>query len=161
MPVGELSSTIAEGREFGPYVIDKELGSGGMASVWRAHRKDHQPETLVVLKTMLPHISRQSQFVDMFVREALMSAELSHPNLINVYDVGLLDNQYFIEMEYVAGRTVRQVLRRLGQSKTKVELPLALAAMADCCDALAYIHDLRDEADQARFLVHRDVSPEN
>ena len=152
---------LVEGGEFGPYVIDKELGTGGMASVWRAFRKDHEPDHQVVLKMMLPHIGRHPRFVDMFVREAVLSAELCHPNLVAVYDMGLLENQYFIEMEYVPGRTIRQALRRTTKLKAQLPMTVTLAAMADCCDALAYIHDARDDADRPRRLVHRDVSPEN
>ena len=152
---------IEQGHEFGPYTIDVELGVGGMASVWKAYRKDFASEVPVVLKMMLPHISRKPEFVAMFIREAMLGAELSHPNLIDVYDVGLLARRYYIEMEYFSGRTLRQVLRRLVQAGRAFALPVALAAMADGCDALAYIHDYRDVDGRPLKLVHRDVSPEN
>ena len=152
---------IAEGRAFGPYIVDQELGSGGMATVWRAHHQDDPDGTPVVLKTMLPHIAKQPQFVAMFVREAVLGAELSHPNLVEVFDVGMIDQQYFIEMEFVAGRTIRHVLRRAFKLRRALPVPFALAVMSDCCDALAYIHDYRDVAGRSLRLVHRDISPEN
>ena len=159
--VAEEGLLLSEGRTFGPYVIDKELGTGGMATAWRARRMDYEPTKPVVLKTMLPHISQQPRFVAMFIREAVLGAELSHKNLVQVFDVGLLDDRYYIEMEYVDGTTLREVLRRAGRSGEPLPLALAIATIADCCDALAYIHDFRDPAGRPLKLVHRDVSPEN
>lgn len=161
MPGERKDVVLAKGQTFGPYLIEEELGTGGMATTWRGRRRDHQPSTPIVLKTMLPHIARQPRFVAMFIREAFLGAELSHPNLVHVFDVGLLGDRYFIEMEFIAGHTIRRAVQQSARTERHLPIPVALATIADCCDALSYIHDFRDADGRLLGLVHRDVSPEN
>ncbi len=155
------SLELGPGQIFGPYVVDEELGIGGTAVVWRGRHHDDHSHHPVALKVILPHVCRQPQFIELFVREAAFGAGLSHPNLIHVYDFGVLHERFFIEMEFVRGRTLRQVLQRLDGIGASVPWPVALAVGAECCDALAHIHDHRDASGRRLGLVHRDVSPEN
>ncbi|MEL7240396.1 MAG: serine/threonine-protein kinase, partial [Planctomycetota bacterium] len=97
----------------------------------------------------------------MFCQEAAIGLELSHPNLVEVTDYGRFDEHHFIEMEYWQGRTLRQLLHKSTVHNRPVSVSVALAAMIDCCYALAYVHSFQDGRGRAERLVHRDVSPEN
>ncbi len=149
-------------ERFGRYVLLDRIGVGGMAEVFRAVMPGAEgfARTFVV-KRILDDLSRLPRFVDMFVEEARICALLSHPAIVQVYDFGAVDGKYFLAMEYLRGRDLASVmrkLRRLGRA-----CPPALAAfiahqLADC---LAYAHDLRDADGAPLNIIHRDVSPAN
>jgi serine/threonine protein kinase len=141
------------------YTIDRQLGIGGMAEIWRA--KLNKTSDWVVLKMALPHLAADPEFSAMFVREASLSIQLCHPNIINVQDIGCLSGRFFIEMEYVDGRTLRELLRRVSEEKTMLSLDFVLSTMIDCCNALDYVHTFCDLFGSPLGLVHRDLSPEN
>lgn len=144
---------------FGRYTIERQLGLGGMAQIWRA-RVDGESEC-VVLKTALPHLAADPAFSAMFVREAALSIQFSHPNIVAVQDIGAIDGRFFIEMEYVVGRTLRQLMRKVGQDNSFLGLDFVLTVMIDCCNALDYVHSFCDLSGHTLGLVHRDLSPEN
>ena len=86
---------------------------GGMAEVFRAKRKGVEGfEKVVAVKRILPHLSSNKDFVDMFVDEAKMVASLSHPNIAQIFDLGKIDDSYYIAMEFVEGRDLRTILAR-------------------------------------------------
>lgn len=143
-----------------PYQVEAPLAHGGMAALWKAHHQS-APEHRVVLKMMLPHVARDEDCVAMFLREAALSARFSHPNIVSLLDVGVVAGQCFIELEYLAGRNLRQILRRALAARAQLPIPFALAAISDTADALAYIHDFSTSGGEPSGLVHRDVSPEN
>lgn len=151
------------GDTFGRYELTALIARGGMAEVWRARargaggfRKD------VVIKTILPHLAQDPEFIEMFRNEALLAAGLNHPNLVQIFDFGSRESTYFIAMEFVDGQSLRHIARRYRQ-QTGAELPpwLALYVAAAVCDGLQYAHDLRGDDGRPIGLVHRDVSPEN
>lgn len=144
---------------FGRYTIERQLGLGGMAQIWRARVGGESG--FVVLKTALPHLAADPAFSAMFVREAALSIQFSHPNIVAVQDIGAIDGRFFIEMEYVLGRTLRQLLRRATEQKAQLPLDFVLAVMIDCCNALDYVHSFCDLSGHSQGLVHRDFSPEN
>src|SRR4029077_3376934 len=94
------------GTEFSKYRIDSRLAAGGMAEVWRAKIKGAQGfEKRIVIKTMLTSLQSRPELVQMFVSEAAVAAQLSHSNIVHVFDFGQLEGRYFIAMEYVPGVT--------------------------------------------------------
>ena len=93
------------GRRFGKYVLLDRLAVGGMAEIFLARQEGLEGfEKTVVIKRIRPHLSKQKSFVHMFLDEARLAAQLNHPNIVQIYDLGQLDDSYFIAMEYVFGR---------------------------------------------------------
>jgi tRNA A-37 threonylcarbamoyl transferase component Bud32 len=147
--------------ELGRYHLVERLGRGGMAEVWLAEITGPGGfRRTVVVKRILPHLMEDPVFERMFLAEARLSARLSHPNIVAVHEVGEVAGQYFIAMEYVAGRDLSEVLttaRRLGP----LDPGMAAAVMHETARALAYAHALVDENGAPLLIIHRDVSPSN
>jgi len=97
----------------------------------------------------------------MFVDEAKLAAQLQHPNIIHIYDLGRIERSYYIAMEYVDGRDLRSLLRLLDEKGTRLPLGLAILIGARLAAALDYAHRKRDYQGEALALVHRDISPQN
>lgn len=156
-------ATNLVGTRFGRYEVEARIASGGMAEVWQARLTGSAGfEKRVALKTLLPHLAGSESLVRLFVQEAAMAAELSHPNVVQVYDFGCKEGRYFMAMEYVQGRTLRQVLQsclRAGAGHLPMWALLEVALQV--CDAIGYIHAYHNLAGEPLGLVHRDVSPEN
>ncbi|MCK6544816.1 serine/threonine protein kinase [Myxococcota bacterium] len=132
-----------------------------MAEVWLAAvRGPHGFRKKVVLKTIAPERATSRAFFQMFVREASLAAQLSHPGLVQVHRFGELAERPYIEMEYVAGCSLRELAKRLA-SVPRGSVSMALRAVANGCDGLHYLHTFCDESGRPLGLVHRDVSPEN
>jgi serine/threonine protein kinase len=150
------------GDQFGPYQLLEKVAAGGMAEVFRAKRTGVEGfEKVVALKRILPHLSDNKEFVDMFVDEAKMVAGLAHPNIVQIYDLGKLDDTYFIAMEYIHGRDLRTILRRAKDKGIGIPLDLCVLITGRVAAALEYAHRKKDEAGRALRIVHRDVSPQN
>jgi len=133
-----------------------------MAEVWLARRNNDPPQaTPLVLKTILPHYARLQEFVSMFLNEAHLATRLEHHNIVRVYEAGLADGCHYIAMEYVGGRTLRQILWRSAHFKKLFPVWFALEVAAAVCDALEYLHGLMDSDRKPLKLLHRDVTPEN
>jgi eukaryotic-like serine/threonine-protein kinase len=129
------------------YEVGRLLGSGGMAEVYEGH--DRLLARRVAIKVLLSQYARDPAFLTRFKREAQAAASLSHPNIVGVYDTGVQNGTNFIVMEYVEGRTLRDVIRNEGPLMPERAAEIA----ADVCNALAAAH--------ARGLIHRDVKPGN
>jgi serine/threonine protein kinase len=150
------------GDTLGRYEIEELLARGGMAEVWLAiSRGVGGFAKKVVLKTILPDLAENPDFVRMFINEALLAARLNHPNIVQIFDLGQIDDRYFIAMEYVPGRTLRQISRRCRQKGQLIPPWFVLRALATVCDGLQYAHDQRDDQGNPLGLVHRDITPEN
>src|SRR5580693_8246097 len=130
----------------GRYELTHLVARGGMAQVYRAH--DLRLGRFVALKVLFPELSVDRTFVERFRREAQAAANLSHPNIVSVYDWGEGEHTYFIVMEYVNGRTLAQLLR---QGPLDAEQAAGLAA--EVAAALRFAH--------AHGVIHRDVKPAN
>ena len=118
-------------------------------------------ERRVVVKRILPHLSRDEEFVQMFVEEAKISAALSHGNIVHVYDFGEVDGQLFLAMEHVDGADLRGLVRRAALAGVRIPPELATFLLIEVLSALAYAHDRVDSRGRRLGLVHRDVSPSN
>ena len=147
--------------DFGKYRLEKRIAAGGMAEVFLAHRHDSPHEPLVI-KRILPHISQDKNFVQMFTDEARMAANLDHPNVVRILDLGLIDGTYFMAMEYVHGEDIRRIYNRAYRLQRSLPLSHSIRVIADAAQGLAYAHKLQDPlTGEAMGLVHRDVSPQN
>jgi serine/threonine protein kinase/DNA-binding NarL/FixJ family response regulator len=149
-------------RNFGQYRLEERIAVGGMAEVWRASMVGLEGfKKTVAIKKILPHLAENDEFVAMFVDEAKLAAQLSHENLVDIYDLGRIDSDFFIAMEYVDGKDLRSILNRLTQSQERMPLGLALFIAARTAAALDYAHTRRNANGEPLGLVHRDVSPRN
>jgi serine/threonine protein kinase len=147
---------------FGPYQLIDRIAVGGMAEVFKAKRAGVAGfEKTLAVKRILPHLSDNEEFVSMFVDEAKMVAGLSHPNIVQIFDLGKIDKSYFIAMEYVHGRDLRTILKRAKEKELRLPLDLALRIAGALCAALEFAHRKKDERGRAMEIVHRDVSPQN
>ena len=147
---------------YGPYRLVERVAVGGMAEVFRAKRSGVEGfEKTVAVKRILSHLSDNKEFVDMFINEAKVVAGLTHPNIVQIFDLGKIDRSYYIAMEYVPGRDLRTTLRRARERGMPVPHLLTAYIVAKMCAALEYAHRKRDEAGHPMRIVHRDVSPQN
>jgi serine/threonine protein kinase len=147
---------------YGPYRLVERIAIGGMAEVFRAKRSGVEGfEKTVAVKRILSHLSDNKEFVDMFINEAKVVSGLTHPNIVQIFDLGKIDRSYYIAMEYVQGRDLRTILRRARERGIAVPHTLAAYVVSRMCAALEYAHRKRDEAGEPMRIVHRDVSPQN
>ena len=156
------TSTAVKGIEFGEYTLEQQIGVGGMASVWKARRKGVEGfEKRVAIKKILPQAAENEDFVEMFIDEAKLAAQLNHNNITHIYDLGKIDDDYFIAMEFVEGKNLRQILDQARKQEKAMPVGVALYIAAQIADGLDYAHRSKDFDDAALGLVHRDVSPQN
>jgi serine/threonine protein kinase len=147
---------------FGPYQLLDRVAIGGMAEVFKAKRTGVEGfEKIVALKRILPHLSDNKEFLEMFVDEAKMVAGLAHPSIVQIFDLGRIEKSYYIAMEYVHGHDLRTIMRRAREKGLRMPLDLSLRVVSQVCAALEYAHRKRDERGRPMEIVHRDVSPQN
>jgi serine/threonine protein kinase len=143
-------------------LLYERLGKGGMAEVHRAEIAGregfHRP---VALKRMLPHMATNDEMVKSFVREAHLASHLHHANVAQTYELGKVDDIYFIAMELIEGRNLREILRQCDATTGPMPVAVALNLLNQLCDALDYAHNLCDETGKPLGIIHRDVSPSN
>ena len=146
----------------GSYRLRKRLAVGGMGEVYLGEKIG--PEGFVkpvVLKCVLPQLASDRAFVKLFEDEARLAALLNHPNIAQVYDFGLVDNTYYLAMEYVPGYTVDDIRRKLRSIDQNLPLQHVACIASQVCQGLHYAHALTDGTGVSLGLVHRDVSPHN
>src|SRR4051812_19764525 len=120
MPPGSAAGSVvpANARSFGKYSLIVKLATGGMAEIFLARLVGVAGfEKNVVIKRILPHLADDEQFVNMFLDEARIAARISHPNVCQVYELGEVDGQYFIAMEYLEGATFTALVRKLARDR--------------------------------------------
>src|SRR5258706_3511583 len=133
-----------------------------MAEVFLARQSGPEGfEKVCVLKRMLPHLSDDEMFVNMFLDEARLAARLTHPNVAQIFDFGRHDDAYFLAMEYIPGANLHFVIGE--HDRQHMQLPLApvLRVTALACAGLGFAHDATDEYGLPLDIVHRDISPHN
>lgn len=133
-----------------------------MAEVYRAESAGLEGfKKIVAIKRVLPHLSEKKQFIGMFLDEARVSAHLSHSNCVQVFDIGVGDNTYFIVMEYVDGADLKGVIEFRRKHNQPFPVEEACLICVRICEGLAYAHELVDSKGESLHIVHRDMSPPN
>ena len=149
-------------EEFGNYYLLEKVAVGGMAELFKARQRGvHDFEKIVAIKRILPHLSDNDEFVRMFIDEAKLAAQLTHPNICQIFDLGRAMGFYYIAMEFVDGRDLRSLLRKVREYRLPVPEPIAAAVTMKVASALDYAHRKRGINDKELKLVHRDISPQN
>ncbi|MGL6280579.1 MAG: Stk1 family PASTA domain-containing Ser/Thr kinase [Gaiella sp.] len=140
---GQRQGALFAGR----YRLERKLGTGGMADVWLA--EDQELGRRVAVKILHERYANDEQFVERFRREATHAAGLSHPNIVSIFDRGTVDDSYFIVMEYVEGRTLKELIVTRGACP----VPVAISYVRQVLAALRYAH--------RQGIIHRDIKPHN
>jgi serine/threonine-protein kinase len=144
------------------YRIIEKLESGGMADVFRAERTGLEGfRKQVAIKRVLSRLGRNAKFISMFLDEARLSARLSHSNCVQVFDIGVRDDDYFIVMEFVDGANLKTIATSMWSKGLSFPIPAAAYIAHEICKGLSYAHELTDAHGVSLGLVHRDVSPPN
>lgn len=152
---------IQPGQILGRYEFLVPIAQGGMAAVWaaRLHGTRGFSKT-VAIKTMLPTISDDPMFEQMFLDEATLASNIHHPNVCQIQDLGEQNDMLYLVMEWVDGEPL-SALRRAAAQEGGIPRAVAVRVIADACAGLHAAHELRDESGNALGLVHRDISPQN
>jgi serine/threonine protein kinase len=149
-------------ERFGRYILLDRIGAGGMAEVFRAVMPGVEGfQRTFVVKRILAERAQSPYFVEMFVQEARINALLHHPNIVQVFDFGNVGGTYFLAMEYVRGRDVSEILKRLRSRERTCPVGVAAFTAREVAGALAYAHTLAAADGTAFKIVHRDISPSN
>lgn len=144
------------------YRVVEKIAAGGMAEVFRAESAGLEGfKKTVAIKRVLPHLSEKKQFINMFLDEARISAHLAHSNCVQVFDIGIGDNAFFIVMEYVDGSDLKGVIEYRRKRGLPFPVEEACLICVRICEGLAYAHEAVDSNDEPLHIVHRDMSPPN
>lgn len=150
-------------EKFGNYLLLKKLAIGGMAEIFLARPAANNADgRLLVVKRVLPHIAKQAHFQKLFRRETEILMGFTHPRIVQLYDFGIVNNQPYIAMEYIEGKSLRDIGRRLRESNTRLPMATALEWVAQAAAGLHYAHTFEHKTSGAPLhTIHRDVSPQN
>lgn len=144
------------------YEVVRLIGRGGMAEIFLATQRGPQGFVKrVALKKILPEFTRHAQFSGMLLQEARIAAAITHPNVVQIFDLGRDDDSYFIAMEHVKGWDLRTVLTAARRLDQQLPVELACRIASDICAGLHAAHTCADESGVPLGIVHRDVSPHN
>ncbi len=154
----------AHGR-IGRYELIERIATGGMAEIYLAQEVSGL-DRLVVIKRILPHLAEHDSFVEMFLQEARFVSRLSHPNVVQIYELGETASSSgkgtpFIAMEYVPGVSLRELMRTAALSEAPIPIGVALGLITQACAGAHAAHELTGPEGQPLGLVHRDISPHN
>ena len=153
---------MGESSSFGKYQLLRKLAVGGMAEVFLARQRGIAGfEKLLVVKRILPEIAADPEFVTMFLDEARLAASMTHPNLVQIYDLGEVGDSYFLAMEYVPGPDLLTILRAHGKRGQRMPYEISARILANVAEALSYAHNHKDARGTPLRLIHRDVTPSN
>src|SRR3954471_13867112 len=157
-----VSSILPQPIQFGKYTLFERIGRGGMAEVYKGRIQGPAGfERVFVVKRILPHLSDDAAFIKMFVEEAKLSARLNHPNIVHIFELGAVDGEYFISMEYIRGHDLSETMRAIWKALGPPRPELVAYVGREACRGLAYAHNLTDENGRPLGMIHRDVSPSN
>ena len=149
-------------RPFGRYFLIDKMAVGGMAEVFNAiFFGIHGFEMPIIIKRILPSLSANEKFVDMFVIEAKIYVALQHQNIVQIYDFNKFQDQYFIALEFVEGRDLKTLLQTLQKNSQRLPIEQALFIAHQISHGLEYAHTRCDDNGENLGLVHRDLSPAN
>ncbi|MGE5087222.1 MAG: protein kinase domain-containing protein [Bacillota bacterium] len=150
-------------EQFGKYILLERLAAGGMAEVYLAKSTGAVGvNKFVAIKRILPQYSDHQEFIEMFKEEAKIAVNLNHGNVVSIYDFGVEKSQFFLVMEYVEGRNLRQILNELKKTNTSFTIEQVCYMMKEVAAGLDHAHRCLDgTTGRPLNIVHRDMSPQN
>ncbi len=149
-------------ERIGRYEVLRKIATGGMAELFLAKHVGMEGfEKVVAIKRILSHLAYDEEFINMFRDEARLVAKLSHPNIVQIYDLGKSNDSYFIAMEYIPGRNLASIAKKARIRQEPLPPPYIARCIALACEALYYAHTRADLDGRPMGIVHRDVSPQN
>ncbi len=156
-------NTLGEPMWIGQYRLTSRLATGGMAEVYvgRQISPDGQFGPMVAVKRLLPHLIKDSAIVRMFLNEARITAQIHHPNVVTIFELGQVEGEPFIAMELLEGRTWAELRQRAADDGKRMPAGVALRVLTEACRGLDAAHRAVDEEGKPLALVHRDFTPDN
>ncbi len=153
---------LSEGDILGPYKIQKRIRGGGMATLFLAQREGARGFARhLAIKVVNEDLAQDDVFVEMFIDEANLAAQINHPNVVHVEDFGEADGNFFIAMEYIHGCSLAQLLRALIKQKRRLTPELSVYIAVKVAEGLHAAHEATDRTGASLDVVHRDVNPAN
>ena len=147
---------------FGKYVLLRKLATGGMGEIFLAKQVGPSGfEKLLVIKRILAHHHDKNDYLSMFLSEAKLVARLTHNNVIQIHEMGQIDGDYFIAMEYVRGKSLRDIIDTLRARGEQMPLAYVVDLAIKLCEGLGYAHGAQDLRGRPMNIIHRDVNPHN
>jgi serine/threonine-protein kinase len=160
--VSRLDERFQEIVDRNKFRIVREIAKGGMGAVYEAMQLGAEGfEKRVALKIILEELTNDKEFVEMFIGEAKLVADLIHENIVQMYQLGRIDSMYYMSLEYIDGITLEDFVFKHQQQKRTVPLELAIFIISRTCRALEYAHTKLGADGKPLGIVHRDVSPGN
>ncbi|MDE0119935.1 MAG: serine/threonine protein kinase [Bdellovibrionales bacterium] len=149
--------------KFGKFILLKQVARGGMAEIFLGcSGKIESAYKFVVIKRILLAHSHNKEFNKMFQNEGKIAVNLNHSNVCSIYEFGIEKDQYFICMEYIAGRNLRQLTKKLKSQKRNLDVAICAYIIKHVCNGLDYAHNCTDSTTgQPLNIIHRDISPQN
>ncbi len=149
-------------QAFGKYLLLERVAVGGMAEVFRAKlRGNDLAGRYIAIKRILPNVSEDQEFIDMFIDEAKIAGQLHHSTICPIYELGRLGPTYYMALEFVAGRDVLQIINRFRRMRERTPPVMGAWIASKVCEALAYAHERKNSEGVNLNIIHRDVSPQN
>jgi len=158
----DSSDSVSSITDVSQYTLLRVIAEGGMGSVYQGVL--HGPENfrkVVAIKTILERYSTNPEFIQMFIGEAKLVADLVHQNIVQIYQLGKVENLYYIAMEYIRGVNLQQFMDRHQEIGYRVPLEIGAFIISRVCRGLEYAHKKRDAEGRLLGVVHRDISPKN
>lgn len=151
-----------EPKQFGKYFLIDKLAMGGMAEIYKAKTYGVDGfEKLLAIKRILPHAAADRDFITMLIDEAKLSVLLSHANIVQVYDLGKVGDDYFIAMEFINGVNLRDIMYTCRETNRRIPPDIAVYLVSELCKGLDYAHRKTGPDNKPLNIVHRDISPQN
>jgi serine/threonine protein kinase len=159
--LSQQAGEIGPGHVLGRYELLLPIAAGGMAMVWAARLKGSRGfQKIVAVKTMLPKLSEDEQFEQMFLDEASLASQIRHPHVVEILDLGEQHGILFLVMEWIDGVPLNQLMKA-ARPKGGIPIPVAVRIAIQACAGLQAAHELKDGDGKLIGLVHRDISPQN
>jgi serine/threonine protein kinase len=161
-PAAGIRQKLFEPVLFGRYCLIDQISKGGMSDIYLARVGGAAGfQKPVVIKKLLPKYSSKQNFVKRFLNEAKTLARLNHSNVVQIYDMGMIDEEYYIALEYIEGRNVAHVVSKAVKTGRLPPLELVLHVALELAQGLAYAHRKRGESGESLMLVHQDINSFN
>lgn len=155
-------STLNTTETFGNYLLLKKIGAGGMAELYLARQNGVMGfERVLAIKRILPHLTEDADFIDMFINEAKLAAQITHPHVAQVYDFGAVEGIYYMAMEYVMGKSLSYVLAAGKKRQFPIPFRHALYITAKIAAGLDHAYRGKTVGGEPLGIIHRDISPQN